>query len=133
MNAFDEKFEDFVAAGVRTAELVAAGARAASHVADVVLGLCRGGGDDREPARGISETKPGIGSNATASISIGISLNAIIRRLFRFTIISVFFRRRLVCILSLPVPNQNLRRRGRANAGEGRKECSQRREARAPH
>ena len=51
------KFEDFVAAKVRTAELVAAGARAASHVANAVLGLCRGGNNDREPPRGISRAR----------------------------------------------------------------------------
>ena len=50
-DAPDGKFEDFVAAGVRTAELVAVGARAASHVANALLGLCRGGGDDSESAR----------------------------------------------------------------------------------
>ena len=73
-DAPDGKFEDFVAAGVRTAELVSAGVRAASHVADAVLGLCRGGGDNRESARGISGAGPRIGSNATASISSGIRL-----------------------------------------------------------
>ena len=67
------KFEDFVATGVRTAELVTAGARAASHVANAVLGICRGGGDNREPARGISGAGHGIGVNATAYISSGIS------------------------------------------------------------
>ena len=72
MDAPDEKFEDFVAAGVRTAELVAAGARAASLVANAVLGLCLGGDDDREPARGISGVGPGFGVSATASISSGI-------------------------------------------------------------
>ena len=56
-----------------TAELVSAGARAASHVANVVLGHCRGGVNDREPARGISGAGPGIGVNATAAISSGIS------------------------------------------------------------
>ena len=73
-DAPDGKFEDFVAAGMCTAELVAAGARAASHVADAVLGLCRGGGDARESARGLSGVGPGIGSNGTSSISSGISL-----------------------------------------------------------
>ena len=72
-DAPDGKFEDFVAAGVRTAELVAAGARAASHVANAVLGLCRGGDNDREPPRGISRVGSGIGVNATASISSGIN------------------------------------------------------------
>ena len=71
-DAPDGKFEDFVAAGVRTAELAAAGARAASHVANAVLGLCRGGVDDREPARGISGVGPGFGVSETASISSGI-------------------------------------------------------------
>ena len=70
VDAPDGKFEDFATAGVRTAELVAAGARAPSHVADAVLGLRRGGADDREPARGISEAGPGIGVNAT---TIGIN------------------------------------------------------------
>ena len=73
-DAPDGKFEDFVAAGMCTAELVAAGARAASHVADAVLELCRGGGDARESARGLSGVGPGIGSNGTSSISSGISL-----------------------------------------------------------
>ena len=72
-DAPDGKFDDFFAAGARTAELVAVGARAASHVANAVLGLCRGGGDDREPARGFSVAGQGIGVNATASISSGIS------------------------------------------------------------
>ena len=67
------KFEDCFAAGVRTAELVAAGARADSHIADAVLGLCRGEGDDREPARRFCGAGQGIGVNATASISSGIS------------------------------------------------------------
>ena len=71
-DAPDGKFEDFVAAGARTAELVAVGARAASHVANAVLGLCRGGGDDRESARGFSGAGQGIGVNATTSISSGI-------------------------------------------------------------
>ena len=65
-DAPDGKFEDFVAAEVRRA-------RAASHVANAVLGLCRGGDDDRQPARGISGAGPRIGVNATASISSGIS------------------------------------------------------------
>ena len=73
-DAPDGKFEDFVAAGLRTADMVAAGARAASHVANAVLGHCRGGDDDREPARGISGAGPGIGVNATASNSRGISI-----------------------------------------------------------
>ena len=73
----DGKFEDFVAAGARTAEMVAVGARAASNVANAVLGLCRGGNDDRESARGFSGAGQGIGVNATASISSGISLNVI--------------------------------------------------------
>ena len=73
-DAPDGKFEDFVTAGVRTAELVSAGVRVASHVADAVLGLCRGGGDARESARGLSGVGPGIGSNGTSSISSGISL-----------------------------------------------------------
>ena len=72
-DAPDGKFEDFVAAGVLTAELVAAGARAASHVANAVLGLCRGGDDDCELARGISGAGRGIGVNATTVISSGIS------------------------------------------------------------
>ena len=72
-DAPDEKFEDIVAAGVRSGEFVAAGARAASPVADTVLGLCRGGGDDREPARSFPGAGQGIGVNATASISSGIS------------------------------------------------------------
>ena len=63
-DATDGKFEDFVAAGVRTAELVAAGARAASHVAEAVLNLRRGGDDYREPARGVGL---GIGSNASTT------------------------------------------------------------------
>ena len=71
-DAPDGKFEDFVAAGMRTADLVAVGARAASHVANAVFGLCRGGDDDREPARGISGVGPGFGVSATASISNGI-------------------------------------------------------------
>ena len=73
-DAPDGKFEDFVAAGARTAELVVVGARAASHVGNAVLGLCRGGGDDRESARGFSGAGQEIGVNATASISSGISL-----------------------------------------------------------
>ena len=72
-DAPDGKFEDFVAAGVRTAELVAAGARAASHVAEAVLNLRRSGGDDVEPAHVISADSSGIGANAFASISSGIS------------------------------------------------------------
>ena len=72
-DAPDGKFEDFVAAGVRTAELVAAGARATSHVAEAVLGVRRNGGDDRDSARKISKAGPGIGVNATAFISSGIS------------------------------------------------------------
>ena len=72
-DAPDGKIEHFVAAGMPTAELVAAGARAASHVANALLGLCRGGDDDREPARRISGAGPGIGVNATPSISSGIS------------------------------------------------------------
>ena len=66
-DAPDGKFEDFVAAGEHTAELVAAGARAPSHAADAVLNLRRGGADDREPARGISEAGMGNGVNATTS------------------------------------------------------------------
>ena len=69
----DGKFEDFVAAGARTAELVAVGARSVSHDANAVLGLCRGGGADRESARAFSGAGPGIGLNATTSISSGIS------------------------------------------------------------
>ena len=72
-DAPDGKFEDFVAAGARTAELVAFGARAASHVANAVLRLCLGGGDDLESARGFFGALQGIGVNATASISSGIS------------------------------------------------------------
>ena len=71
-DAPDGKFEDFVAAGVRTAELIAAGARAASHVAEAVLEVRRNGGDDRDSARGISEAGTRIGVNANASISSGI-------------------------------------------------------------
>ena len=89
-DAPDGKFEDFVEAGVRTAELVAAGARAASHVADAVLGLCRGGGDDRESARGISGAGPGIESNATASISSCTSLIVSLHRSVSFTNVSLF-------------------------------------------
>ena len=85
----DKKFEDFVAAGVRTAELVAAGARAASHVADAVLGLCRGGGDDCKPACGISGAGAGIGVNTTASISSGISLIVNLINLYKFNYVSV--------------------------------------------
>ena len=66
-NAPDEKFEDFVAAGVRTAELVAAGARAASHVAEAVLGVRRNGYNDNDSARGISEAGMGNGLNATTN------------------------------------------------------------------
>ena len=50
-DVLDGKFEDFVTAGARTAELVSVGARAASPVANAALKLCRHGGDDREPAR----------------------------------------------------------------------------------
>ena len=89
-DAPDGKFEEFVAAGVRTAELVAAGARAASHVADAVLGLCRGEGDDRESARGISEAGPGIGSNATASIASGIKLIVSLHSSVSVTNVSLF-------------------------------------------
>ena len=72
-DAPDGKFEDFVAAGARNAELAAIGARTASHVANALLELCRGGGDDRESARGFSRAGQGIGVNATATISSGIS------------------------------------------------------------
>ena len=61
-----------MSAGVRTAELVAAGSRAASHVAEAVLNLRRGGGDDRESERKISVAGLGNGVTATASISRGI-------------------------------------------------------------
>lgn len=50
----DGKFEDFLTAGVRTAQLVAAGARVASDVAGAVLTLCRSASDDRDDKCGIS-------------------------------------------------------------------------------
>ena len=54
VDATDGKFEDFLTAGVRTAQLVAAGARVASDVAGAVLTLCRSGSDDRDDQCGIS-------------------------------------------------------------------------------
>lgn len=42
-NALDGKPENFVSVELHTAELVAAKARAASHVANAVIGLCRFG------------------------------------------------------------------------------------------
>jgi hypothetical protein len=50
----DGKYEDFLTAGVRTAQLVAAGARVASDVAGAVLTLCRSGIDDRDDQCGVS-------------------------------------------------------------------------------
>ena len=70
-DAPDGKFEDFLTTGVRTADMLAAGARAASHVANAV-GFCRGGDDPRDPARGISGSGPGFGGYATSSSSYGI-------------------------------------------------------------
>jgi len=57
----DGKFEDFLTAGVRTAQLVAAGARVASDVAGAVLHLCRSGSDDRDDQCGVSNAGPAAG------------------------------------------------------------------------
>ena len=65
----DGKFEDIVATGVRTADMFAAGARATSHIANAMLGLCRSGDDPCEPTRGISGLGLGHGGYATTSSS----------------------------------------------------------------
>lgn len=60
VDSTDGRFEDFLTAGVRTAQLVAAGARVASDVAGAVLTLCRSGSDDRHDLCGV----PSAGSAA---------------------------------------------------------------------
>ena len=47
-NATDGKFKDFLTAGVRTAQLVAAGARVAFEVGGAVLTICQSASDDRD-------------------------------------------------------------------------------------
>lgn len=70
VDSADGKFEDFLTAGVRTAQLVAAGARAASDVAGAVLNLCRSGSDDRDDQCGVSNAGPaGSGSGIAAATS----------------------------------------------------------------
>ena len=61
LDSTDGTFEDILTAGVRTAQLVAAGARVASDVAGAVLTLYRSGSDDRDDQLGVSNagTAPG--------------------------------------------------------------------------
>ena len=56
VDSTDAKFEDFLTAGVRTAQVVDAGARVASDVAGTVLTLCRSGSDDRDDQCGVSQS-----------------------------------------------------------------------------
>ena len=67
MDSTDGKFEDILTAGVRTAQLVAAGARVASDVAGAVLTLCRSGSDDRDDQRGVSNAGSAAGRPGAAA------------------------------------------------------------------
>ena len=67
LDSTDGKFEDILTAGVRTAQLVAAGARVASDVAGAVLTLCRSGSDDRDDQRGVSNAGSAAGRPGAAT------------------------------------------------------------------